>query len=403
MSDKSVEESLLDSKQSDNKEAEKGGKAEPSMRELQQPELPVPLVVWRIFLVVAVFLYSSYTIFIHLCEHGGRLPFKTSSVVLLTEILKLILSLLMFSIGPLRGPSGGIKNVIRAIQLEMRQNYHLTQDSDSSSKPVRPLPREFPCPPPLTWTQLAVIALPFSVPAITYALNNNLGILIQLEMDPATYQVLGNFKILSTAILFRLIIKRHLTTLQWFALFLLLSAGFTHSYANLVANEVKAVDPLKPVLTRVDSSVLHITVTGIIMISIYCTISGFSGVYTEYVMKKRAQMSVHLQNSMLYVFGIILNGIAFIAEALKAGDGSIWNVTKGFSAHTWWLIVTQAVSGIFMGFIMKYSNNITRLFIISSAMLVTTLLAMLVFELRLNQYFAASYILVTLSLYLYHR
>ncbi|TPP61747.1 hypothetical protein FGIG_03852 [Fasciola gigantica] len=60
-----------------------------STSHLTSPELPVPLSVWRIFLVLAVFLYSSYTIFVHLCEVDGHLPFRPSAVVLLTELLKL--------------------------------------------------------------------------------------------------------------------------------------------------------------------------------------------------------------------------------------------------------------------------------------------------------------------------
>ena len=59
-----------------------------------------------------------------------------------------------------------------------------------------------------------------------YALNNNLAMYIQLgtfnsfyydlmmfdilviEMDPASYQVLGNMKILTTAFLYRIIMQR---------------------------------------------------------------------------------------------------------------------------------------------------------------------------------------------------
>ena len=32
-------------------------------------------------------------------------------------------------------------------------------------------------------------ALPFAVPAVLYAMNNNIGVHMQLQMDPATYQV----------------------------------------------------------------------------------------------------------------------------------------------------------------------------------------------------------------------
>lgn len=64
--------------------------------------------------------------------------------------------------------------------------------------------------------QLLWLIAPFSVPAIFYTITNNLGIVIQMEMDPATYQVLGNFKILSTAILFRIIIKKLVYTEIYF-------------------------------------------------------------------------------------------------------------------------------------------------------------------------------------------
>lgn len=33
-------------------------------------------------------------------------------------------------------------------------------------------------------------ALPFSVPGILYSINNNLSVLMQAHMDPATYQVI---------------------------------------------------------------------------------------------------------------------------------------------------------------------------------------------------------------------
>ena len=39
-----------------------------------------------------------------------------------------------------------------------------------------------------TWPTLRE-ALPFAVPAVLYSINNNLAILMQVHMDPATYQV----------------------------------------------------------------------------------------------------------------------------------------------------------------------------------------------------------------------
>ncbi|GAA48460.1 probable UDP-sugar transporter protein SLC35A4 [Clonorchis sinensis] len=362
------------------------------------PTLPVPLCGWRLLLIGAVFLYSSFTIFVHLCEVDGRLPFLSASVIFLVELLKLVLSLVMFGMHhgsfAFTSSSGTHTSFIDAIRLELRQN--LMSSSDASRPP--PSLRL----PPLTYPQLFRIVLPFMIPAVLYAVNNNLGIFIQLEMDPATYQVLGNFKILSTAILFRLIIRRPISPIQWFALFLLLSAGFTHSYGSLLAKSASPL-PGSPSPLASTSHRLHITVLGIFLIALYCTISGLSGVTTEYLMKQRAQMNIHLQNALLYTFGIILNGLMFVVEVHKSGDPAYWNPFKGYTLWTWLLILTQSVSGIFMGFVMKYSNNITRLFLISSAMLVTTFTAMLVFGLHLNFLFIVSFLLVCISLFLYHR
>ncbi|KAA3674748.1 solute carrier family 35 (probable UDP-sugar transporter), member A4, partial [Paragonimus westermani] len=361
------------------------------------PELPVPLFVWRILLVFAVCLYSSFTIFVHLCEVDGKLPFRPTAVVLLVEFAKLVLSTFMFAnaYDLLLWRNTASMSFPNALCLEFRRNYETSRSTRLSDGSLPPSS--------LTWSQLMFIILPFMVPAVLYAVNNNLGILIQLEMDPATYQVLGNFKILSTAILFRLIIKRKITALQWFALFLLLCAGLVHSYGNLLAKSTSnSITKNATTTTQSTSHLLHITALGILLISLYCILSGMSGVYTEYVMKKRAEMNIHLQNGLLYLFGVILNLMAFVCDVYRSDD-QCWNPFKGFTIWTWLLVITQAFSGIFMGFVMKFSTNITRLFIVSSAMLVTTFTSMLVFGLQVNGLFGVSFTFVCVSLYLYHR
>lgn len=50
-------------------------------------------------------------------------------------------------------------------------------------------------------------------------------------VDPATYQILGNLKIVTTGILFRICLRRQLSLLQWIAL-CLLAIGATTSQIN---------------------------------------------------------------------------------------------------------------------------------------------------------------------------
>ena len=56
-----------------------------------------------------------------------------------------------------------------------------------------------------------------------------------------------------------------------------------------------------------------------------------------------------------------------------------------------------------MSAIMKHGSNITRLFLISCAMLVTTLLSVAVFSLQPNALFYAAFVLVIIALYLYYK
>ena len=48
---------------------------------------------WELSTYHKVLIYSSYSILVHLCKIGGRIPVRSSSLVLLMELLKVGLSL----------------------------------------------------------------------------------------------------------------------------------------------------------------------------------------------------------------------------------------------------------------------------------------------------------------------
>ncbi|KAL5961435.1 putative UDP-sugar transporter protein SLC35A4 [Taenia solium] len=379
------------------KKTANGGMLAPSSNtsnHLAQPKLPVPRFVFR------VLLYSSYTILVHLCENDGRVPFNNAAAVLVIEVLKFFLSVGMFLMEVRREQRRSLTSVthyLPFLRSRLRKEFSAEDDVNANIS-VRVKSH--------LW-----IAAPFAVPAILYAVTNNIAFFIQMEMDPATYQ----------------------TDISPTVVFVVSSARGGHRQwvrdrltRELCRKGVVIVTLASPVCaplfdpptihrchlgTRCDmanydvsttnsSSVLHITFKGIIMISIYCTVSGFASVYTEYVLKKRVRMSLNVQNATLYVFGIITNGLLYVfQEAIVTGS---FDMFQGFSIYTWILVVTQAISGIFIGFVMKYASSILRLFIISSAMIVTTVLSVLIFGLVLKTSFLFSAGLVVCALILYH-
>ncbi|ELU08858.1 hypothetical protein CAPTEDRAFT_125710 [Capitella teleta] len=277
-------------------------------------------------------VYASYTILVHLCERNGEISFSSSAMVFVTEVMKLLISLSL-----------------------------LLKESTST---VLSLP---------SFKEV----LPFSIPAVLYTFNNNLAVHMQLQMDPATYQVLSNLKILTTAALYRMIIKRPISVLQWIALGMLTLAGAFNSYGGLQSST-----------ESMSAGVIHLTLQGLLMISLYALVSGLAGVYMEFILKRRYEAE----------FNQIL--ILFFCTIFTVEDGNLFN---GFNIFTWILICSQAVCGLIMSAVMKHGNNITRLFLISCAMLVTTLLSIAIFYLKLNVYFCISFLLVIGALILYHK
>ena len=62
----------------------------------------------------------------------------------------------------------------------------------------------------------------------------------------------------------------------------------------------------------------------------------------------------------------------------------------------------QAFSGLVIGAVMKHSSNLTRLFIISSAMILTTFFSVIFFGIQLNLYFVTAFALVSAALVLFY-
>ncbi|KAK7115329.1 probable UDP-sugar transporter protein SLC35A4 isoform X2 [Littorina saxatilis] len=308
----------------------------------------IPLL-WYFALAFMVFVYGSYGVLMNLSKEKGKIPFSSSALNLIIETIKFLV----------------------AVSL-------LTFETSREKTWTWP-----------TWRQ----ALPFAVPAVLYSINNNLSVLMQVHMDPATYQVLGNLKIVTTAILYRLILKRPLRVQQWISIGLLTTAGFCDSFGSLVDKE------------DINLRSQHITLTGLAIILTYCFISAMAGVYTEYILKKDIDTSLHLQNMMLYSFTITLNfgGWVLTQSYAEREEGASFQLFKGFSIYAWLIIFTQAFNGLGMSVVFKHGSNLVRLFVISCAMVVSTTLSILVLDFTLNVLYFVTLFLVIVAIYLYYR
>ncbi|RVW48352.1 CMP-sialic acid transporter 4 [Vitis vinifera] len=106
----------------------------------------------------------------------------------------------------------------------------------------------------------------FPIPAALYLVKNLLQYYIFAYVDAPGYQILKNLNIISTGVLYRIILKKKLSEIQW-AAFILLCAGCTTAQLNPSSDHV-----------------LQAPFQGWMMAIVMALLSGFAGVYTEGVL-----------------------------------------------------------------------------------------------------------------------
>lgn len=301
---------------------------------------------WGVLFGLMVLIYGSHAPLISLTKLDGQVPFNPSSCVVMIELTKLLISLATLLL------TGGA-SALRA-------------------------------PPPL------VLVAPYVVPAVLYALNNNLVVLMQAYMDPSSYQVLSNLKIASTALLYSLCLGKRLRPAQWLGLGLLMGAGMCHTYSSLDLG-----DPESP--ESDGGPRLRVTAWGLVLVMVYCCVSGLAAVYTERVLKSQ-KLPLSLQNLYLYVFGVLVNGLSSLSLVEREKS-----FLEGYSWVVWAIIAGQAANGLLMSVVLKHGSGITRLFVISCSMLVNGLLSWAILGLQLTPFFLLPVSMIGLAAYLYYR
>ncbi|KAJ7385456.1 hypothetical protein OS493_016540 [Desmophyllum pertusum] len=195
---------------------------------------------------------------------------------------------------------------------------------------------------------------------------------------------------------------KNISEKQWTALGLITLAGCFNSYGGLTT----AQDIINVRNNSTDTGKhIYVTTIGLLLMIVYCSMSGLAGISTEYILKRQYKLSLHLQNTLMYLYGMIFNLSAYGLSA-QHSLGSVHDTSvgffRGYSKWTVVIIFCQAMNGLILSAVMKHSSNLIRLLIIACAMIVNTALSMAIFSLQLNLYFNFAFILVIVALKLYH-
>ncbi|KAK1376157.1 CMP-sialic acid transporter 1 [Heracleum sosnowskyi] len=243
-------------------------------------------------------------------------------------------------------------------------------------------------PPPLMTTEWKSVRL-YPIPSIIYLIHNNVQFATLTYVDTSTYQIMGNLKIVTTAVLFRLFLRRKLSNLQWMAIFLL-AIGTTTS-------QVKGCGEASC------DSLFSSPIPGYMLGVLSACLSALAGIYTEFLLKKNND-TLYWQNVQLYTFGAIFNMARLIMDDFRGGfeEGPWWQrLFNGYNIITWLVVLNLGSTGLLVSWLMKYADNIVKVYSTSMAMLLTMILSIILFSFKPTLQLFLGIIVCIMSLHMY--
>jgi len=142
----------------------------------------------------------------------------------------------------------------------------------------------------------------------------------------------------------------------------------------------------------------HSQFIGLIAVLCAACTSGFSGVYFEKILKG-ATTSLWLRNVQMGIPSVI---IAFITIYAKdAAAVSRQGFLGGYTPLVWTVVTVQAVGGLIVAVVVKYADNVLKVFATSFSIVVSCLLSAIFFDFHASLAFIAGASLVVTSTALY--
>ncbi|KAK3579330.1 hypothetical protein CHS0354_029616 [Potamilus streckersoni] len=227
--------------------------------------------------------------------------------------------------------------------------------------------------------------LKISVPGLIYTLQNNLLYLALSNLDAATFQVLYQMKILTTALFSVLMLKKQLSKLQWLSLIFLM--------AGVVLVELQPENTQRPKESTIQNPLI-----GFVAVLIYCIMSGFAGVYFEKILKG-TQQTVWLRNVQLGFLGAVFGLITMeIKDGSKVRSSGFF---FGYDIVVWCVILLQCFGGLVVAVVVKYADNILKGFATSAAIIISCVASVYFFYFQISVQFVLGATFVIVSIYMY--
>lgn len=242
-----------------------------------------------------------------------------------------------------------------------------------------------------------------AIPASLFVLQSSLQYVAVSNLDSATFQITNQFKILPTAVLSILLLKRTLSARKWVALGLLMVGVAVVQIPN---NDATNLTPLKgtqskflfsrslealrnfggsaatPLYKRSatyegiqDDDMLAYpqmnAPLGLAAVVLGCTVSAAASVYFEKILKESTvATSLWIRNVQLAFYSLfpaLFIGVVFVDGEQIAQHGFF----VGYNWVVWTTIIFQTMLGMLVSLCVTYADNIAKNFAISISILIS--------------------------------
>lgn len=240
---------------------------------------------------------------------------------------------------------------------------------------------------------------PYGIPGLVYLIDDNLQYGIYLYLRPSEATLWANVRILTTAAIFRVLIRRRLSHWQWSSL-VILTAGLVLAQSGQIDSVATTEDadangtvpppppPLRLVLADGERTQLaHYSAKhgrlsdtsvqtadgdaqvrrgffglnlGHALILVVALIGSFGNVFGERLLKRDLEDSLHVQNAKLYAWGVLLNLVAFFWYGRANDDIVFGSLFQGWTPAVVVICLCQAAIGLCISLMFKYIDNLFK-------------------------------------------
>jgi UDP-sugar transporter A1/2/3 len=227
------------------------------------------------------------------------------------------------------------------------------------------------------------------VPSLLYTVQNNLLYLALTNLDAATYQVCYQLKILTTALFSAVLLQRKFSARKWASL-VILTVGVAIVQVSGSGDQHSAGQ-------ESDTDKQHKLIGLIAVVCAACT-SGFSGVYFEKILKG-SRTSLWIRNVQMGLPSVIIAYITIYVKDAPAVQKQ--GMLGGFSNIVWTVVTVQAVGGLIVATVVKYADNVLKVFATSFSIVISCIISAFLFDFHptLSFLFGASLVVTATVMY----